>query len=102
MIRRPPRSTLFPYTTLFRSGDGHEPAGAVVRQVELLTQRARIEDRKSTRLNSSHSQISYAVFCLKKKTEHVYQLAVTRERSISVPSVGAVNVANLSMLQLDD
>src|SRR5688572_32275205 len=70
MIRRPPRSTLFPYTTLFRSpllairADGTK--------VELPAIRVRVEgdryrDRKSTRLNSSHSQISYAVFCLKKK-----------------------------------
>src|SRR2546427_1761002 len=94
MIRRPPRSTLFPYTTLFRSG---RDAGAGVGQEEdevglgnrglsLLGDRARDRirardvdaacvdqqkplavDRKSTRLNSSHSQISYAVFCLKKK-----------------------------------
>src|SRR2546430_16683609 len=65
MIRRPPRSTLFPYTTLFRSvragacrswGPG-DPRGTPIR----------CRDRKSTRLNSSHSQISYAVFCLKKK-----------------------------------
>src|SRR2546430_9078091 len=88
MIRRPPRSTLFPYTTLFRSlqrarrgieGDGGrgvevvtsalipEPGrsvpGAPVGQAEIGV----IGDRKSTRLNSSHSQISYAVFCLKKK-----------------------------------
>src|SRR2546430_11401542 len=72
MIRRPPRSTLFPYTTLFRS-----PAGAAGRSAEpesgarLLRARAERRgapgDRKSTRLNSSHSQISYAVFCLKKK-----------------------------------
>src|SRR6478736_4354500 len=66
MIRRPPRSTLFPYTTLFRSGLGlvhdqqHVPALAVLGE-------APEPDRKSTRLNSSHSQISYAVFCLKKK-----------------------------------
>src|SRR2546430_12562881 len=84
MIRRPPRSTLFPYTTLFRS---HEADVVVVlrRRIRQLERRsdhvveprqtgdlrgeqpARI-DRKSTRLNSSHSQISYAVFCLKKKT----------------------------------
>src|SRR5256885_13238906 len=75
MIRRPPRSTLFPYTTLFRSAD-HASAdqgqllgglaqaqGAVVGQDVL--------DRKSTRLNSSHLVISYAVFCLKKKTKHI-------------------------------
>src|SRR5438034_7902066 len=68
MIRRPPRSTLFPYTTLFRSvaarlgrhGSPGRPA------VEPLCRPG--EDRKSTRLNSSHTVISYAVFCLKKKT----------------------------------
>src|SRR2546430_4997879 len=76
MIRRPPRSTLFPYTTLFRSPArvGHrQRAGlhlqAVVDLVLELVARAAgaHADRKSTRLNSSHSQISYAVFCLKKK-----------------------------------
>src|SRR3712207_7527156 len=83
MIRRPPRSTLFPYTTLFRSPGrrGHQPPGALPpdrpgdRQVPAgLTShrdgprdhRVRL-DRKSTRLNSSHANISYAVFCLKKK-----------------------------------
>src|SRR2546430_7428912 len=89
MIRRPPRSTLFPYTTLFRSPhqlvvldamtvirDGHD-AGPLERTDgrQLLASEAfgdgardeNIQDRKSTRLNSSHSQISYAVFCLKKK-----------------------------------
>src|SRR5688572_31573631 len=81
MIRRPPRSTLFPYTTLFRSSGrddsshltGYQPLALecvgdlqeelAVRGFEML----RVLDRKSTRLNSSHSQISYAVFCLKKK-----------------------------------
>src|SRR5688572_32463571 len=77
MIRRPPRSTLFPYTTLFRSaGEAQDRVARPVdagdaRAVEdhLLVERPaqRLEDRKSTRLNSSHSQISYAVFCLKKK-----------------------------------
>src|SRR2546430_11100897 len=73
MIRRPPRSTLFPYTTLFRSlhrilGDvpGAEHARRVARVAIAVAPHQ--EDRKSTRLNSSHSQISYAVFCLKKKT----------------------------------
>src|SRR2546428_2885613 len=68
MIRRPPRSTLFPYTTLFRSdlwhdpgGPGAPPAGGAAPGATGPT------DRKSTRLNSSHDQISYAVFCLKKK-----------------------------------
>src|SRR2546427_9187189 len=83
MIRRPPRSTLFPYTTLFRSCRGwmslagvinsHTMAALIVLNhgtARLLAYDAaedQIEDRKSTRLNSSHSQISYAVFCLKKK-----------------------------------
>src|SRR2546427_4217811 len=76
MIRRPPRSTLFPYTTLFRSGvDGLAPEEGlgVLEESEQVPSRVGIaqlaedRDRKSTRLNSSHSQISYAVFCLKKK-----------------------------------
>src|SRR3990167_10079723 len=66
MIRRPPRSTLFPYTTLFRSPSirgGIPPVSRTVFWDRCL------QDRKSTRLNSSHSQISYAVFCLKKKNK---------------------------------
>src|SRR2546427_8250643 len=86
MIRRPPRSTLFPYTTLFRS-ERHSAIQRLIRERPISTQtelaealrseghdvvqttvsRDIHEDRKSTRLNSSHSQISYAVFCLKKK-----------------------------------
>src|SRR2546430_4902673 len=92
MIRRPPRSTLFPYTTLFRSrpvddprvggkaGDDHlrpvllgEPLYLLVVDLARLGVDAVLRDRKSTRLNSSHSQISYAVFCLKKK-KHISQL----------------------------
>src|SRR2546427_9241777 len=94
MIRRPPRSTLFPYTTLFRSpgigglvgtahearlaavGQGDDPGlavnqskGGIRQDFDLHRTRAQKGDRKSTRLNSSHSQISYAVFCLKKKTK---------------------------------
>src|SRR2546430_13602926 len=65
MIRRPPRSTLFPYTTLFRSGFSHPGREACAMRDRLNV--APASDRKSTRLNSSHSQISYAVFCLKKK-----------------------------------
>src|SRR5690348_17545685 len=75
MIRRPPRSTLFPYTTLFRSlsrrgRDRAEPHvnGGFRRGESSREQRDRGRDRKSTRLNSSHPSISYAVFCLKKKT----------------------------------
>src|SRR2546430_8492493 len=92
MIRRPPRSTLFPYTTLFRServagvplGRGRVAAVQVAEAADgaghpdqqrvagLLAVPLGVgEDRKSTRLNSSHSQISYAVFCLKKKEDNV-------------------------------
>src|SRR5689334_24536095 len=83
MIRRPPRSTLFPYTTLFRSQAMAAEAGAEFEMLPVLTVKGerpdwkiitrenqyptRALDRKSTRLNSSHSSISYAVFCLKKK-----------------------------------
>src|SRR2546430_13191588 len=78
MIRRPPRSTLFPYTTLFRSlhagaqrqVEPERPHRQLLRQLPFEVQLVvadRLPDRKSTRLNSSHSQISYAVFCLKKK-----------------------------------
>src|SRR5688572_32675754 len=72
MIRRPPRSTLFPYTTLFRSLRALHEADRLLGDLreEILAGAVRVpdlQDRKSTRLNSSHSQISYAVFCLKKK-----------------------------------
>src|SRR3712207_8953759 len=92
MIRRPPRSTLFPYTTLFRSAVAVmvcEPTGTVIGAahtssvalggtvsvigasggVRLSWSTVKVKDRKSTRLNSSHANISYAVFCLKKKTK---------------------------------
>src|SRR2546430_10939452 len=93
MIRRPPRSTLFPYTTLFRSSeltktgwrprrsiiyavwDGEEPGliGSTEWAETHADELQRKADRKSTRLNSSHSQISYAVFCLKKKYNSIYR-----------------------------
>src|SRR3712207_7528605 len=84
MIRRPPRSTLFPYTTLFRSeralvpdvpqpeepvGPEQQVRGPVLRTHDLGEHT--VTDRKSTRLNSSHANISYAVFCLKKKKKHI-------------------------------
>src|SRR3712207_7705389 len=99
MIRRPPRSTLFPYTTLFRSvcyrsvpvfpehtvqgvkGAVRQPPRARQKSVVLSFEAvgwsrpsllAQLSDRKSTRLNSSHANISYAVFCLKKKTNHLH------------------------------
>src|SRR5437588_5417918 len=96
MIRRPPRSTLFPYTTLFRSRPfvPREEHGAVLnpdvdaslggvphqRRPDLTEQRHASErgDRKSTRLNSSHTVISYAVFCLKKKKKKTNKLKIVK------------------------
>src|SRR2546430_12513868 len=102
MIRRPPRSTLFPYTTLFRSepsadwfpswsrsgkiafdrDESSERTGVERRNIYVVLRRRPLRhgDRKSTRLNSSHSQISYAVFCLKKKkrNSHVHSLLSAR------------------------
>src|SRR5688572_32763918 len=81
LIRRPPRSTLFPYTTLFRSPI--EARAGVPRDLVAAAASAGPRgvsgrrDRKSTRLNSSHSQISYAVFCLKKKKKDVAELTKT-------------------------
>src|SRR5256885_4455177 len=90
MIRRPPRSTLFPYTTLFRSFADRNPAfglGADVDDGEILLDpddlalddcpflQIALADRKSTRLNSSHLVISYAVFCLKKKKRYINTLS---------------------------
>src|SRR5687768_17997282 len=77
MIRRPPRSTLFPYTTLFRSSS--EPARcAQEARASLPHWWSRQEDRKSTRLNSSHGYISYAVFCLKKKKNSLDRYTLAR------------------------
>src|SRR2546430_10616170 len=99
MIRRPPRSTLFPYTTLFRS-----PARDRAMLEAIAWETARLGglagdllDRKSTRLNSSHSQISYAVFCLKKKkmeldirdktiTGHAYEHLLSQEALSALPA----------------
>src|SRR2546422_1701448 len=100
MIRRPPRSTLFPYTTLFRSqalvgaiegSMSREPGRRVALLVDGLDHVTRVmgaTDRKSTRLNSSHGYISYAVFCLKKKKQgHRKALTDARPRSTPAPSV---------------
>src|SRR2546427_4721211 len=100
MIRRPPRSTLFPYTTLFRSWmvaafvrtvEGRGLGAALGLAVAAALQATAgypeysLEDRKSTRLNSSHSQISYAVFCLKKKKKKnkLKRLGIRRQRTKS-------------------
>src|SRR2546422_5289234 len=83
MIRRPPRSTLFPYTTLFRSAPQDRPPAAEAweeRSFPRSLSTNRLKDRKSTRLNSSHGYISYAVFCLKKKNERG-GIDLTAERS---------------------
>src|SRR6266498_4614906 len=89
MIRRPPRSTLFPYTTLFRShdhpvsvprGELHHVHGLGERPDLIHLDHGR-EDRKSTRLNSSHVRISYAVFCLKKKKKSKHTLSPTNKKN---------------------
>src|SRR3989442_9973338 len=99
MIRRPPRSTLFPYTTLFRSrssrsagggrpdpvGDRHPRRAAARRSGGVARALSRRPDRKSTRLNSSHVRISYAVFCLKKK-KNMHTFLLDGESYIEVSS----------------
>src|SRR2546422_3055608 len=99
MIRRPPRSTLFPYTTLFRSTSlAFDPEKldlpvvqvfivdtlALTEAIQLLVAeiRAQFPDRKSTRLNSSHGYISYAVFCLKKKKKKIKNTMMKHQRTI--------------------
>src|SRR2546430_10203334 len=94
MIRRPPRSTLFPYTTLFRSLAAPQICLGRARRLALhfanhtevtgIDEEIAREDRKSTRLNSSHSQISYAVFCLKKKSREAPERADQHPRHRSV------------------
>src|SRR5262245_62624022 len=79
MIRQPPRSTLFPYTTLFRSRDVQQLRDRAGRRPDRARRRLRAGvDRKSTRLNSSHLGISYAVFCLKKKRQRFVTTCVAR------------------------
>src|SRR5436309_10056426 len=92
MIRRPPRSTLFPYTTLFRSdyvGSLHNAAVVISRLHRGEKRLMFVEDRKSTRLNSSHVKISYAVFCLKKKNfinlESRLSMLINRDKNTDIP-----------------
>src|SRR2546430_6358003 len=87
MIRRPPRSTLFPYTTLFRSGRVNRDFrfGEPLSGPSPCAESVDAKDRKSTRLNSSHSQISYAVFCLKKKKKiSTVVVKTTEQQTISI------------------
>src|SRR5206468_6606950 len=89
-MRRPPRSTLFPYTTLFRSdgrGAGAEEHGQGGSHGQMEGAFPGPEDRKSTRLNSSHDQISYAVFCLKKKKKRTSASPSRSPTSNPIPSL---------------
>src|SRR4051794_41351365 len=102
MTRRPPRSTLFPYTTLFRSLEDVKAAcefrrkrfdaglGWITGPKEFGGRELTPADRKSTRLNSSHPSISYAVFCLKKKKRHTSRTTLQTPRSNRDPVFGAV------------
>src|SRR2546422_7605661 len=101
MIRRPPRSTLFPYTTLFRSrkarradagvgGDSMNGAG-VKDKSAIVTGSTKGIDRKSTRLNSSHGYISYAVFCLKKKKTKTTHHQTTRDHNVTTRETRTYN-----------
>src|SRR5947209_12524377 len=94
MIRRPPRSTLFPYTTLFRSlrnslktvlyvySGKEKTMGKDIPRDQHITYQLQFRDRKSTRLNSSHANISYAVFCLKKKKDNKKQIKILSKNII--------------------
>src|SRR5258708_28034104 len=89
MIRRPPRSTLFPYTTLFRSAELNELVQVEGLLGEFADRDERtVEDRKSTRLNSSHQIISYAVFCLKKKKKKIIKMNYHRITSCRLLACG--------------
>src|SRR2546429_2752691 len=102
MIRRPPRSTLFPYTTLFRSGDRPRKSREIK---QTLPARVRLGDgrpgvwwldRKSTRLNSSHGYISYAVFCLKKKKNIIIHISdLTYLSNLSFRLIVDIHLAKL-------
>src|SRR5690349_22372173 len=102
MIRRPPRSTLFPYTTLFRSPRWPPAAGPPTRPGTLPSSPSPSRDRKSTRLNSSHVEISYAVFCLKKKKQkrkiHTNNNSYTQPQCLYTPIYVAISIIILSHL----
>src|SRR5258708_25935245 len=100
MIRRPPRSTLFPYTTLFRSHSGDDSKSSLLlvctprRPRGMQTRR----DRKSTRLNSSHQIISYAVFCLKKKKKRYNLLCLLHHTHYIISRLSCASVRTLTPL----
>src|SRR2546422_3865772 len=101
MIRRPPRSTLFPYTTLFRSSRGVARAGArpgecVPDDSQPRVVRVPDPDRKSTRLNSSHGYISYAVFCLKKKKQQKDNTHRTSQQIVAAATETSVSNSDLN------
>src|SRR5438309_6093775 len=101
MIRRPPRSTLFPYTTLFRSrrsADAYAGAGRhnAVHRGGRRRRAAGSRDRKSTRLNSSHSSISYAVFCLKKKKKNTKNKHIKKKKKVKM--IDSVRVCKLTTI----
>src|SRR5256885_3743697 len=98
MIRRPPRSTLFPYTTLFRSqgpGGGGEGEGRRAGQARQRGVPGQGPDRKSTRLNSSHLVISYAVFCLKKKQRYDKDARAEAAHCLTLTALAAVVVVTV-------
>src|SRR5438270_9839252 len=100
MVRNPPRSTLFPYTTLFRSrlDEARRSRGARRRRSGHSGAAALDPDRKSTRLNSSHSQISYAVFCLKKKIPRLVGLHSAKELAFFADVVSAEDAARVRLV----
>src|SRR5205085_3262984 len=99
MIRRPPRSTLFPYTTLFRSTHVIHADAKLGPEIDDARMRSFHQDRKSTRLNSSHSQISYAVFCLKKKKKKKKKIKNKRTNKSKYKSS---NTLSLSSTNIED
>src|SRR5438034_6561632 len=102
MIRRPPRSTLFPYTTLFRSfvpvtamtGISEERQPSSSSLIISIPREEKLRDRKSTRLNSSHTVISYAVFCLKKKKKKINSSATEDYKKQNTNIIDYIRAAN--------
>src|SRR2546430_4318515 len=102
MIRRPPRSTLFPYTTLFRSGAGAARSEDADRDRSCCITGEGVGriDRKSTRLNSSHSQISYAVFCLKKKNGKLRVNILSRDAYRKLEEMNSITNVDVQALSV--